>query len=236
MKAYKWKTLQKQIGKKRNAKYSVPLRYKEVNWEKVESIFQNDRVFLAHKTDWSHQGKAFTTKDFLKLLAAGTVFALALTVAPTIPLAIAPFLEDPREYNRKHWRQSIDRLRRQKLVEIVYEGDQTVVKITKEGRFRALRYKLADMGVAPQKRWDGRWRVVVFDIPEKYKQMREIFRENLKTMHFYPLQKSVWVHAYPCFDEIEFLRQVYHVGVDVTFMEVARLEDDTALRSFFEIA
>lgn len=41
--------------------------------------------------------------------------------------------------------------------------------------------------------WDGKWRVVVFDIPEQKRIIRNLFRRNLKKWGFKHLQKSVWI-------------------------------------------
>ena len=48
--------------------------------------------------------------------------------------------------------------------------------------------------VKPKKfKWDGVWRVVIFDIPEENKRVRYVLRETLKILGFRPLQKSVWI-------------------------------------------
>lgn len=107
------------------------------------------------------------------------------------------------------------------------------MRITQAGRVRALRYKVDEMAVDKPKQWDKKWRVVIFDIPEPQKNMREIFRKHLKYLGFYPLQKSVWVHPYPCFDEIEFLRQVYNIGGDVTYIVGEQLESTELLKQHY---
>lgn len=54
-------------------------------------------------------------------------------------------------------------------------------------------------------------------------------------MGFYMLQKSVWVHPYPCFDEIEFLRQVYNVGINVTYILAEKIENAEDLKDHFKL-
>ena len=41
--------------------------------------------------------------------------------------------------------------------------------------------------------WDGKWRIVIFDIPEQKRLIRDLFRRNLKKWGFKHLQKSVWI-------------------------------------------
>lgn len=44
-----------------------------------------------------------------------------------------------------------------------------------------------------KERWDGKWRVVVFDIPEHNRRIRDVLRQTLKVLEFKPLQKSIWI-------------------------------------------
>lgn len=41
--------------------------------------------------------------------------------------------------------------------------------------------------------WDGKFRVVIFDIPEKHRKVRDAFRERLKQWGLVRWQKSTWV-------------------------------------------
>lgn len=229
---FKQKSL-KSEPRKFTPKYGTELNLDKVAWEKVEKIFTNERLLLTKKLN-SEKGRYPSTKEILKLLAGGAIFGLSLAI-PTLPMALAPFVMDRNNYNRSFFDQTINRLKKQKLVRIDYEDGQPVVRITNEGRVRALRYKLLEMTVKKPKVWDKKWRLVIFDIPEKYKRMREILRYHLKMMDFYKLQKSVWLHPYPCFDEIEFLRQIYGVGTDVTYVVAVSIEDSEYLRERYDL-
>jgi len=61
-----------------------------------------------------------------------------------------------------------------------------------------------------KKRKDGKWIMVVFDIPEKMKRKREIFRRKIKSMEFKMLQKSIWVCSFDVVDDInEFIEKLF---------------------------
>ena len=218
---------------KKAGKYNVPLHFEKINWDKVEKIFLSHKsLILKHwKQEKKHNPQ---TRETLALLGGGAVFALSLVI-PALPMALAPFIIDTHKYNYPRLNQTIKRLKKQKLVEIMEENNQTLVKITEKGKVRALRYKLEEMVVKKPARWDKKWRLVIFDIPEKYKRAREIFRQHLKAMDFYQLQKSVWVHPYPCFDEIEFLREIYGLGIDVTYIVAERIEESGFLKERYQL-
>ena len=50
--------------------------------------------------------------------------------------------------------------------------------------------------------WDGKWRVVIFDIPESLRTKRELFRSKLKSLDFHMVQKSVFAMPFRCEKEI----------------------------------
>ncbi len=45
--------------------------------------------------------------------------------------------------------------------------------------------------------WDGKWRTVMFDLPETKRGLRNELRRQLKTGHFGGLQRSVWISPDP---------------------------------------
>ena len=51
-------------------------------------------------------------------------------------------------------------------------------------------------------KWDKKWRVVIFDIPQELHNKRNIFRARLKSLGFYMIQKSIFVFPYPCEEEL----------------------------------
>src|SRR3990167_2211250 len=60
-------------------------------------------------------------------------------------------------------------------------------------------------------KWDKKWRVVIFDIPEKSRMARDALRRKLKELEFRELQKSVFVHPYECKKEIDFIIEFFNL-------------------------
>ncbi len=82
-------------------------------------------------------------------------------------------------------------------------------------------------------RWDGKWRVLVFDIPEYRRSVREKMRRTLTAIGFARLQDSVWIYPYDCEDLITLLKADFKIGRDVLYMIVDQLEGDGVLRRDF---
>ncbi|MBI2326971.1 hypothetical protein HYU92_01520 [Candidatus Curtissbacteria bacterium] len=179
-------------------------------------------------------------KDVLVLLAAGT-FLAASVIFPGLPLVVKPFLEDKYEKDLKKWqkfnqwrlRALLKKLERGKLVEIVLSSGEQVVRITENGKRKVLKFDLENIKL--DQKWDGKWRLIVYDIPSTNKRERDFFRLLLKKMKFLSLQKSVYLTPYRCENEIEYLRQVLGVADCIKVLKVAQIENDFVYRQYFGI-
>lgn len=92
--------------------------------------------------------------------------------------------------------QALKRLREGGLIEQVKLRDDVIIKLTDAGR---------DLIQDPfdESKWDGKYRIVIFDIPEQKRIIRNLFRRNLKKWGFKHLQKSVWISKRNIFDKLE---------------------------------
>lgn len=182
-------------------------------------------------------------KDVMLIIGA-TGFVVASLVFPALPMALKPLLDYKRrkefEDQKKYWnkynpyvlRQTIKRLQQQKVVEITYENGEQIIKLTEKGRTKLLKYRIEDMAIKNQK-WDGKWRLIIYDVPTYKELQRNMFRRFLRKMQLLKLQKSVYLTPYECQKEIEYLRQLFGVGEEVIYLTVQNIENDTAYRKYF---
>jgi len=109
------------------------------------------------------------------------------------------------------------------------------LRLTPTGE-RALRTFELQGSLKKPRRWDGRWRVLIFDIPEKRKPMRQKLRTMLRSSGFYLLQDSVWVYPYDCEDFVALLKSDLKIGSSLLYMIVDEMEGDKSLRQHFELS
>lgn len=81
--------------------------------------------------------------------------------------------------------------------------------------------------------WDGRWHIVFYDIPERKRRARDALRDKLKEMGFLEWQKSVFVHPYPCRDEVEFIIEFFDIRPYVRFGELIAPTNEAELKIHF---
>lgn len=178
-------------------------------------------------------------KDILVLLGAGAFLAGSI-IMPGLPLLAKPFLDRKREEERNEWkkfntwrlRQVLKRLHEEKLVEVFETKDGQAVKITSRGKQRLLLYNIDDL-VLVKKKWDKKWRIIIYDVDESKKYLRDVFQLMLRKLEFLQLQKSVYLTPYPCENEIEYLRQIYDLGKNVAILTINGLENEQAYKEYF---
>lgn len=162
------------------------------------------------------------TQDVLKLLGISTII-IGTTVIPSLPAAVAGAVKIWRNINRKDLGRIITRLEKQQMINIREDNGQTMISITGKGKHRLLEYDLENFQIKTKK-LDGKWRLVIFDIPELRKPNREAFRNKLTQLGLVRLQDSVFVSAYPCQKEIDFLCHYYQISDYVTIVVVDKIE------------
>lgn len=219
--------ISRRLGKKYEP--SLPL-YTSVDWDKAQKIFQRQG------SEQKENQRNIPTKDLLRMAAAvGTIGLIFL--CPPAGAAIGKLILDDQKYQRWKLRQTLKQLQKQKYISVSEKEDGSVtVTITKEGMKRALTYQLDTMALNMPKKWDKKWRVIIFDIPDRYRRTRDVFRKRLEQLELKQLQKSVWVSPYPCFDEVEFLRELYGIAVTVQYLLVEKIENDDALKRQFNLS
>ncbi len=99
----------------------------------------------------------------------------------------------PGSYNQ--YRQTAYHLRRKGYVKIVINpSGKRFLQLTQKGELELL---MAKAWLRKVQVWDGKWRMVIFDIPEEANEKRDKLRRLLKSGGFFKLQASVYVNPYP---------------------------------------
>jgi hypothetical protein len=167
----------------------------------------------------------------------GTVAVAGLiTVAAVAPKVIGMLGRSAYVRQRLHQSRSrISKLIREGYLELECRDGKSYVRLTEKGEhFAALMH---EGKLAPRKprRWDGKWRLLIFDIPEKRKGTREKIRATLITLGFVRLQDSVWIYPYDCEDFILMLKADFKIGKDVLYIIADQIEYDVPLRTHFNL-
>lgn len=84
-------------------------------------------------------------------------------------------------------------------------------------------------------RWDGRWRVVIYDIHDSRKTTRQKLMRTIREFGFVRLQDSVWVYPYDSEALLILLKSYLKTGREILYMVVEKIEGDETLKKHFEL-
>ncbi|KKR45288.1 MAG: CRISPR-associated endonuclease Cas2 [Candidatus Zambryskibacteria bacterium RIFCSPLOWO2_12_FULL_39_45] len=141
-----------------------------------------------------------------------------------------------KKINRRSLTRSIANLYQSNLIKQRSNGDGTVTFIlSKEGREVAMTYNFEEMVISKTK-WDKKWRIVMFDIPEKLKKIRDTLRYQLKRLGFMELQRSVFVFPFECKNELEYIIEFYNIKKHVRLVEAHYIDNEFDLKHKFQLA
>lgn len=102
---------------------------------------------------------------------------------------------------------ALHRLRQKGLVDFI-DTNKLVYRLTNSGIEEA---SIAKMNLGNQV-WDGKWRLISFDIPESKRVVRDLLRYRLKQWGFEPKQKSLWITKKDC--KIPLKNFIKKVGIE----------------------
>ncbi len=176
-----------------------------------------------------------TKQKVLMLLFAG--LALGLTHRPDKQWQIVRGLVAGwKEINRSNLNRAVRSLYRSHLVRKERHTDGSVTMVlTHEGTRMALRYNLVTLKLSREKVWDKRWRVVMYDVPEGMRTLRECLLHTLKHLGFHELQQSVLVYPHECRKELEFFIEAYEAREYIRYFEADYIDDATQLKKLFRL-
>lgn len=179
------------------------------------------------------QSKSNTRKKNIQKIILGTVAVAGVlsvaAVAPGVIGAMGKLGIIPTKRQKEIIKRS-----RQRLVERgLLEYKDKFLKLTAKGEVELRGMEARGFNLIKPKKWDKKWRVLIFDIKESQRVLRNKIRNTLIAVGFVRLQDSVWIYPYDCEDLVTLLKADLKIGKDLLYMIVDELEYDVYLRKCF---
>ncbi|MFH1201160.1 MAG: hypothetical protein V1484_02450 [bacterium] len=169
------------------------------------------------------------------LMTVATAGILAIAVlAPNALQVLKPFLKSKKKYSLNYYlNQKTKKLVKDGLLKIDIENGKQFLSLTEKGERKLLYYQITEK--KKNIKWDGKWRVVIFDVWENTRSKRNLLRMEIKNFGFIQLQRSVWIYPYECAEFIELLKTDLSFGKNIRYMIVEKLDHDENLRKHFKL-
>jgi len=174
-------------------------------------------------------------KQILTLLMAGIALGLTSSyrkhkwILKSVP-------KELKKVKNIYLSRAIKRLYQSKLIDFKETSDdEVIITLSEYGKKHVLKYKIDEIKLKRQNKWDGYWRIIIFDIPEELKNERDVFAKKLKEIGMVPLQKSVFVYPFDCRDELEFIIEYFNLRPYVRFGLLKEIDNELHLKKIFDL-
>ena len=190
--------------------------------------------------------KSNKNKEIAKYILKGILAAGAITIASTSPYFLPKIMPKiirhahyklRRRQQRKNFYRSFYYLKKQGYIRTERKSKQIYISLTKKGKDKAGKYQIDDLKIKKPKKWDKKWRILIFDIKATHKIKREALRGKIKQLSLYQLQKSVWVHPYNFHNEMKILRKFFNLTYkEIRLVTALDIENNAEIKAFFNLA
>ncbi|MEK7137983.1 MAG: hypothetical protein AAB787_00595 [Patescibacteria group bacterium] len=156
------------------------------------------------------------TKETLLMIASVGAATLVTAVAPGLFVAFSEIYFKDRNKKVVYERaRKLRELEKKKLVSFKeLRNGEVRIKLTHRGKILVRQYNLENIRLNKPKKWDGKWHILMYDIPSTKRKESDAFRYKVKQLGLYQLQKSVWVAPYDFMPEIEFIATIFEIDIN----------------------
>jgi DNA-binding transcriptional regulator PaaX len=171
----------------------------------------------------------------LEFIAVSGTIAVGFAMPGTLVALNKPLNKYLKHLDKKAREREMRRIfSYMKSTGLVTEDYQHGITLTKHGQKRLDELSFKNLAIPEVQQWDHVWRIVFYDIPEKLKPQRNALKRKLRELGFIQLQRSVWVHAFPCRQIVTKITLHYRVNHYVSYIEASHIDNEGVLITRFK--
>ncbi len=145
---------------------------------------------------------------------------------------------EKRRIDRKKIERAMKILEKKEILYFEEKGDRVFVHLHNKGESTLLKYSIKSLldFKKNKKKWEGKWYVVFFDVPEIQRNKRDYLRRFLLRLGFYPYQKSVYLFPYECEKEVHLIKKIIEGAKYMKYIVAEKIEDEYQAKIFFNLS
>ena len=173
-------------------------------------------------------------RDILRLVGAGIMVGGLSVIAPNTLQLIEYLQPDGRLERNRIWK-ALRYLEEKNRIRVEERGNVAYLVLTHEGRIRLDEQAIWDLAVDTPRRWDKKWRLVMFDLPATRNRVRQSFRLKLEDLGLQMYQRSVFIFPHDCQKEIRAIAHWYGVDDYVRYVVAEEIKDGRHFAKKFDL-
>ncbi|SRR3989339_104292 len=179
--------------------------------------------------------------ELLKVIGMTLVSGGGGIMRPMLPIAIEEVIRITKEISKANIREasikkSLENLEKKEIIDLIEKDNNVFVYIKDHNHPFILKYSIKSLlDLKKNKKWNGKWFLVFFDVPEIQRNKRDYLRKFLLKVGFYRYQKSVYLFPYECENEIGLIKRIVEGAKYMKYIIAERIEDEYTAKTFFHL-
>lgn len=181
------------------------------------------------------------SKIILATLGIGALLGGTVLITPNFPIIIGTFIQLIEEIKgiklpKAKVRRTLQQLEKRKILNLEIKNNEVYVEIEDVWNKEIIKYSIQSLLELKQKtEWQGKWFLVIFDVPEIERNKRYYLRNFLKEIGFYQYQQSVYVFPYECEKEVVLIKKIIEGGKYLSYIIADKIEFEKKLKTYFHL-
>jgi CRISPR-associated endonuclease Cas2 len=131
----------------------------------------------------------------------------------------------------------LQNLEKKEIIDLQEQNGKVIVCLKNKNHPKIIEYSIKSLleFKKKNKKWDGKWFFVFFDVPEAQKNKRNYLRKFLIKLGFFPYQKSVYLFPYECKKEINLIKKIVEGAKYMKYIVAEQMEDELSAKKYFKL-
>lgn len=140
-----------------------------------------------------------------------------------------------QEKNKKLLRV-LKTLEKKEIFDLQEKDGKVIVCLKDENHPKIVEYSIKSLlDFKKKKKWNRKWFLVFFDVPEVQRNKRDYLRRFLNNLGFYQYQKSVYLFPYECEKEVELIKKIVEGAKYMKYIVAEKIEDEDKAKDHFKL-
>ena len=185
--------------------------------------------------------KGEIAKIILATLGIGALLGGTVLITPNFPIVLGAFIKLIEEIKgiklpKTKVKRTLQQLEKRKILNLEIKRNEVYVEVEDLWNIEIVKYSIQSFLELKQKsKWQGKWFLAIFDVPEVERNKRYYLRNFLKEIGFYQYQQSVYVFPYECEREVILIKKIIEGGKYLSYIVAEKIENENKLKTYFHL-
>ncbi|OGK19034.1 CRISPR-associated endonuclease Cas2 [Candidatus Roizmanbacteria bacterium RIFCSPHIGHO2_01_FULL_39_8] len=163
-------------------------------------------------------------------------------ITPNFPIVLGSIIGMIKEFRKKDIpekkiKRVLQNLEKKEILSLEMKGNDVYVHLKDWLQPTIVKYSLRQILELKrrERKWNGKWFMVMFDVPESQRNKRVYLRSFLKDIGFFQYQKSVYLFPYECEKEIALIKKIIESGKYMSYIIAEKIENEKKAKIYFHL-